>query len=195
MALKWSKCNVEQFLKAARVWDPCCMNSWAYFISNHYPDSKVHGADMGPTWVLRPQMGPILAPWTLLWGIVSTNASSGYTTSAQTLCDHRKNDFIRIMHFCPHHLEWSVTSVMDLRLTHWGRDKMAAIFQTTSSNAFSWMKVYEFRLRFHWSLFLRVQLTVFQHWNGLAPARRQAIIWSNAGLFIDAYMRHSASMS
>ena len=26
-------------------------------------------------------------------------------------------------------------------LTHWGRDKMAAIFQTTLSNAFSWMKI------------------------------------------------------
>ena len=41
---------------------------------------------------------------------------------------------------------------------------MAAIFQTTSSNAFSWTKAYEFRSRFHWSLFLRVQLTIFQHW-------------------------------
>ena len=49
-------------------------------------------------------------------------------------------------------------------LTHWGRDKMAAIFQTTFSNAFSWMKMFEFRLRFHWSLFPRVQLTIFQHW-------------------------------
>ena len=29
-------------------------------------------------------------------------------------------------------------------LSHWGRDKMAAIFQTFS-NAFSWMKMYEFR--------------------------------------------------
>ena len=49
-------------------------------------------------------------------------------------------------------------------LTHWGQDKMAALFQMTCSNAFSWMKMYEFWLRFHWSLFLRVQLTVFQHW-------------------------------
>ena len=31
-------------------------------------------------------------------------------------------------------------------------EKMAAIFQTTFSNAFSWMKMHEFRLRFHWSL-------------------------------------------
>ena len=33
--------------------------------------------------------------------------------------------------------------------THWGRDKMADIFQTIFSNAFSWMKMYEFWLRFH----------------------------------------------
>ena len=49
-------------------------------------------------------------------------------------------------------------------LTHWGRDKMAAISQTTLSIAFSWMKMLEFRLIFHWSLFLSVQLTIFQHW-------------------------------
>ena len=49
-------------------------------------------------------------------------------------------------------------------LTHWGRDKMAAVSQTTFSNAFSWMKMIEFRLRFYWSLFPRVQLIIFQHW-------------------------------
>ena len=38
-------------------------------------------------------------------------------------------------------------------LTHWGRDKMTAISQTTFSSAFSWTKIFEFRLRFHWSLF------------------------------------------
>ena len=30
--------------------------------------------------------------------------------------------------------------------------------------------------------------------NGLAPTRRQTIIWTNDGLVTDAYMRHSASM-
>ena len=49
-------------------------------------------------------------------------------------------------------------------LTHWGRDKMTAFSQTTLSNAFSWMKILEFRLKFHLSLFLRVQLTIIQHW-------------------------------
>ena len=42
-------------------------------------------------------------------------------------------------------------------LTHWGRDKMDTILQMTFSNAFSWMKMYEFLLKFHWSLFLRIQ--------------------------------------
>ena len=50
------------------------------------------------------------------------------------------------------------------QLTHWSRDKMDAISQTTLSSAFSWMKMFEFRLQFHWSLFLMVQLTIFQHW-------------------------------
>ena len=49
-------------------------------------------------------------------------------------------------------------------LTHWGRDKMAVVLQTTLSFTSSWMKMLEFRWRFHWSLFLRVQLTIFQHW-------------------------------
>ena len=39
-------------------------------------------------------------------------------------------------------------------LTHRGRDKIANISLTTFSKAFSCMKMYEFRLRFHWSLFL-----------------------------------------
>ena len=33
-------------------------------------------------------------------------------------------------------------------LSHWGRDQMDAISQTTFSSAFSWMKMYEFRLKF-----------------------------------------------
>ena len=49
-------------------------------------------------------------------------------------------------------------------LTLWDRDKMAAIFQTTFPRTFTWMKMYEFRLRFHWSLFLRVHITIFPYW-------------------------------
>ena len=38
-------------------------------------------------------------------------------------------------------------------LTHWDWDKMASIGQTTFLNAFSYMKMYKFQLRFHWNLF------------------------------------------
>ena len=50
------------------------------------------------------------------------------------------------------------------RLTHWGRDKLAAIFQTTFWNGFAWMKMFEYRLKYHRRLFLRVKLTIFRHW-------------------------------
>ena len=50
-----------------------------------------------------------------------------------------------------------------MALTHWGRNRMEAISQTTCSSAFSWIKkMFEFRLKFHWGLFLKVQLTIFQ---------------------------------
>ena len=59
-------------------------------------------------------------------------------------------------------------------LTQWGLDKLAAILQTTYSHAFSRMKMYKFRLEFHWCLFLTVQLTIFQHcfrqWLGAVQA-------------------------
>ena len=49
-------------------------------------------------------------------------------------------------------------------LPYWGRDKMDAILQETFSNAFSWMKMLEFRVKFHWILLLSFKLTIFQHW-------------------------------
>ena len=39
-----------------------------YLLRGDYPDSKVHGDNMEPTCALLAQMGPMLAPWTLLSG-------------------------------------------------------------------------------------------------------------------------------
>ena len=61
-------------------------------------------------------------------------------------------------------LTFTWTIIREVYLTHWGRDEMDAISQTTFSSAFSWLKMFEFRLKFHWSLFPRVKLTIFQHW-------------------------------
>ena len=73
---------------------------------------------------------------------------------------------------------------------------MAAILQTIFSNAFSWMNMYKFRLRFHWSLLPGVQLKIFIGSDiGLAAAGRQAIIWTYDSYLTDAYLRHSASIS
>ena len=52
----------------------------------------------------------------------------------------------------------------DTPLTHLPLGKMAAISHTIFSNAFSWMKSFIFCLKFHWSLFLRAQLTIFHQW-------------------------------
>ena len=55
----------------------------------------------------------------------------------------------------------------ELKDSHWGNrtceeatNEMAAIMQTTYSNASNRVKIFEFRLKFHWILFLRVQLTM-----------------------------------
>ena len=68
---------------------------------------------------------------------------------------------------------------------------MAAIFQMTFSNAFSWMKMYEFPLRFteFYSSGFDEQYSSIVSDNGLAPFRRQAIIWNDDGYFTDAYTR------
>ena len=44
-------------------------------------------------------------------------------------------------------------------LTHWGRDKMVGISQTMFSSVFSLIQTFEFRIIFHWKVFLMVQLT------------------------------------
>ena len=59
-------------------------------------------------------------------------------------------------------------------LTHLPLDKMAAISQTIFSDAFWWIKSFIFWLKFHWSLLLRVQLTItqdgFRQWLGAGQA-------------------------
>ena len=40
---------------------------------------------------------------------------------------------------------------------------MVAILQTTFSNEFAWMKIFELQIKSYWNLFLRVQLTS-HHW-------------------------------
>ena len=75
------------------------------------PDSKVHGANMGPTWVIgscRPQTGPMLAPWTLLSGklTIRVNATHGVLNHWTCgnywgiLCMSCCIDLIMVYHYC-----------------------------------------------------------------------------------------------
>ena len=58
-------------------------------------------------------------------------------------------------------------------LTRWGWDKMATIFQTFS-NAFSWMKMYKFWLKFCWSFFPKGSIDNI-------PALVQIMAWGLVG--------------
>ena len=54
------------------------------------PDSKVHGAYMGPPGDNRTQVSPMLTPWTLLW---RTSLENYYTTTWESLFDtNNKSD-------------------------------------------------------------------------------------------------------
>ena len=60
-------------------------------------------------------------------------------------------------------LAWCLKAVkMIANLSPQGQN--GPIFQTTFSNAFSWMKSFVFWFSFHWRLFQRVHLTIIQHW-------------------------------
>ena len=66
---------------------------------------------------------------------------------------------------------WTGSTMVQIRPTlfrhkpfHLPLNKMDAISQMTFSNIFLWMKGFVFWMIFHWSMFLRIKLTVFQHW-------------------------------
>ena len=51
-----------------------------------------------------------------------------------------------------------------LYLTRLSPDNMATILPPIISDAFSWMKIIVFWLKFYWSLLQKVQLTIALHW-------------------------------
>ena len=71
-------------------------------------------------------------------------------------------------------------------LLHWGQENVAAIFPMTFSNAFCWMKMFQFRTKYHWNLFMRVHLIentpALVQIMGLHQKLLQAIIWISDGI-------------
>ena len=84
----------------------------------------------------------------LIWWAVSENMSSGNKKWREHVIGAKSGR----------------QSIGTCHLTHWVRDKMVAIFADDIFKCISWMKMYTLRLKFHWSLFPRVQSTIFKHW-------------------------------
>ena len=87
--------------------------SWGLqsMVEDSSPDSKVHGADMGPTWVLRPQMGPMLAPWTLIWGIAHSTSDYSKTYSVVSLYVLNSVQIFNFTHILPERARYGVSFV------------------------------------------------------------------------------------
>ena len=58
---------------------------------------------------------------------------------------------------------------------------MASISQTTYSNAFAWIKIYELRFKFQFVPKGPINYAIIGSDNGAEPARQQAIVWTNDG--------------
>ena len=91
--------------------------------------------------------------WTISCGVYRWNNSEEYG-QMDHLNPQTKNTTITTIQSCEY----------ACGISHWGQDKMSDISQTTYSNAFSRMKIYEFRLQCHWILFQRIKLTILHHW-------------------------------
>ena len=79
-----------------------------------------------------------------------------------------------------------------VRLAHLSLDKMAAILQTIFSDAFSWIKRFVFRFKFHRSLFVRAQFTSPN--NNLAPSHYPNQRWHDSLTYICATRRRSVKL-
>ena len=105
--------------------------------------------------------------------VVHFTAVSWRLTSKRRIFPAR--DGHRLTHCCG---GWEVSTMTQCYqislavLTHWGQDEMG-ISQTTFSNVFPSMEMCKFRLKCHWSLFLRVEL--------YTPALVQIMVWCRPG--------------
>ena len=159
------------------------------------PDSKVHRANMGPTWGQQDPGGPHVGPMNLAIWVGSDNGKllNKWQAIIWTIDAIYDNNIVMASAHFQHYvtvMEWYkygwrsydirtwISTYIHINLmggitcptfqsclTHLPLDKMATILQTIFSDAFSWMKSFEFWFRFHWSLwFLRALSTTTKHW-------------------------------
>ena len=162
---------------------------------------------MGPSWVLSAPDGPHFGPTNLAIRVLTSITKSSWgpfywhglilspaQISNQSIIMCRMKIIYPfpnfrgasievwewISNFIDAKLYWACDylSVLGLNLIHSKRRQNGRHSQTTFKNGFSWMKMYEFRLKFHWSLFLRVPI------NNI-PALIQIIAWHRPGHYLN----------
>ena len=110
----------------------CSWPQWVCSIAGIALIARFIGPTWGPSGADRTQVGPMLAPWTLLSGRVKL------TPQGIALYEQHQRDHIESL------------------LTHWSRVTHLCLNK----------------------------LTIVGSDNGLSPGRRQAIIWTNAGMLL-----------
>ena len=122
-----------------------------------YLDSKVHGANMGPIWDWQDPGGPMLAPWTLLSGYVSTAL-------------YRLAPYSGILAF------WLIWFAYHTTLS---KALYYVILSYKSSTSLTFVKSAFENHWTHWGLVTHMcfsKLSIIGSDNGLSPGRCQAII-------------------
>ena len=62
-----------------------------------FPDSKVHGANMGPTWVLTAPDGPHVGPMNLAIRVVICNFVAVISTMCIRCCRQGRHETVRMI--------------------------------------------------------------------------------------------------
>ena len=159
---------IEEFIKLPMIWDAmmlmcCCCNCTMPIRSGtqkpkRTPDSKVHVANMGPTWVLSAPDGPHAGPMNL-----ATSVIQQWNNDANCMLSCAWSPFRSIRH--RHGRSWwwwrhgckylccdqnAVIQVDGYHVSHWSKLWHVAknggyyIWQTTFLNAFSSTKILNF---------------------------------------------------
>ena len=167
---------------------------FVFFAQTHrcdtVPDSKFHGPTWGPPGSCRPQMGPMLAPWTLLSGVTWAAVDLRYPTP--NWCEHIEAGkkcltFCR-QYFQMHFVRLEFCILIQIELKFVPSDRIDKKISNDSGNgmaanrriyASTWLwieNVYIFAN-------IRYKLVVYTYIisQPLPPNRRRAITCTNAG--------------
>ena len=114
--------------------------------------------NVGLPWMMWVPLGTVSAiPCTMYWDNGNMGLLSLMSTRWTINCREKKKLFDIWYCTTTHRTQWVNSSPRGQYGCHFAA-------QTIFSKAFSWMKNFVFWLKFHRSLFLRVLLTITQHW-------------------------------